>query len=414
MASRMSVAAANISAGVRSTPLAPAASSSAPSVRPANAPTSLFDPVPAGAISLTRLTFPPGSQPHDQLYHNFVQSSLQAQQALQSRFANLNTNSAGAGASAAAMAAASHARTGAGTVNPSVHPQFRSKAVCELFCRHCESRMCKRGMRAILLGNTEIELFSTDIPPNGVQLVFDDYLTQNCACRIRDAACLGCGNVVGYHVTQPCERCLDACNNGHFWMFLSDTVRYTERFDASEGDHGPAGRPAHDAADGEGPSSFQRDFGSSALPIQQPRQSSQSFTAQVLCGNVSANILPGDSQKSSVEIPPADTGDATGGTLIHDERGQPVMCPITGLQAKFIDQQTGVPYAIPEALNRIRGVACGDYGWSPLLKCFIHGYSEKPPRDTPPGWLECSVGLPFVAPRNEAPTRGSGSRRIEQ
>ncbi|EGF83481.1 hypothetical protein BATDEDRAFT_7046, partial [Batrachochytrium dendrobatidis JAM81] len=81
-------------------------------------------------------------------------------------------------------------------------------------CRHCESLMCLRGMRAILLGNAEVELFSTDIPPNGVQLVFEDYLTQNCACRIRDAACLGCGNVVGYHVTQPCEGCLDACNNG--------------------------------------------------------------------------------------------------------------------------------------------------------------------------------------------------------
>lgn len=27
------------------------------------------------------------------------------------------------------------------------------------------------------------------------------------------------GNVIGYHVTQPCEPCMDACNNGHFWMF---------------------------------------------------------------------------------------------------------------------------------------------------------------------------------------------------
>ncbi|OAJ37131.1 hypothetical protein BDEG_21194 [Batrachochytrium dendrobatidis JEL423] len=116
-------------------------------------------------------------------------------------------------------------RSGPGTVNPSVHPQFRSKAVCKLFCRHCESLMCLRGMRAILLGNAEVELFSTDIPPNGVQLVFEDYLTQNCACRIRDAACLGCGNVVGYHVTQPCEGCLDACNN--------EGVQYSERFDST-------------------------------------------------------------------------------------------------------------------------------------------------------------------------------------
>ena len=86
--------------------------------------------------------------------------------------------------------------------NPSVHPQFRSKAVCNLFCKHCSSTLCKRGMKAILLGNTKVELYSTDIPPSGVQLVWNDYTTQNCHCRIRDAACLGCGNIVGYHVTQ--------------------------------------------------------------------------------------------------------------------------------------------------------------------------------------------------------------------
>jgi hypothetical protein len=99
-------------------------------------------------------------------------------------------------------------------VNPSIHPQFRSKAVCNLFCSHCASNLCQRGMRAILLGNTSVELFSTDRSPFGVALVDKDYFTKNCSCRIRDAACLGCGNVVGYHVTHPCERCLEACNNG--------------------------------------------------------------------------------------------------------------------------------------------------------------------------------------------------------
>jgi hypothetical protein len=37
------------------------------------------------------------------------------------------------------------------------------------------------------------------------------------------------GNVIGYHVTQPCEVCLDSCNNGHFWMFLSEGVKAQER-----------------------------------------------------------------------------------------------------------------------------------------------------------------------------------------
>jgi hypothetical protein len=44
--------------------------------------------------------------------------------------------------------------------NPTIHPQFRSKAVCSLFCNHCASSLCERGMRAILLGNTAVELYS--------------------------------------------------------------------------------------------------------------------------------------------------------------------------------------------------------------------------------------------------------------
>jgi len=41
------------------------------------------------------------------------------------------------------------------------------------------------------------------------------------------------GNVVGYHVTQPCEVCMSACNNGHFWMFHNDSVKAKERMDAT-------------------------------------------------------------------------------------------------------------------------------------------------------------------------------------
>ena len=76
-----------------------------------------------------------------------------------------------------------------------------------------------------------------------MQLVNDDYRTRNCCCRIRDVACLGwynneftrlyhSGNVIGYHVTQPCEPCMDACNNGHFWMFHCTEVSSAERISA--------------------------------------------------------------------------------------------------------------------------------------------------------------------------------------
>jgi len=123
--------------------------------------------------------------------------------------------------------------TQGGPANPAIHPQFRSKAVCTLFCKHCTSTLCNRGMKAILLGNIKVELYSTDVPPKGVQLVWNDYTTQNCHCRIRDAACLGCGNIVGYHVTQGCHSCLKSCHNGHFWMFHSDGVGSYERMDGT-------------------------------------------------------------------------------------------------------------------------------------------------------------------------------------
>ena len=39
--------------------------------------------------------------------------------------------------------------------------------------------------------------------------------------------------MVGYHVTQPCPPCLEACNNGHYWMFYTDQVDSCERLDST-------------------------------------------------------------------------------------------------------------------------------------------------------------------------------------
>ncbi|KAJ3174364.1 Protein fam72a [Geranomyces variabilis] len=46
------------------------------------------------------------------------------------------------------------------------HPQFRGKMVCTLSCRHCANQVCSRGMKAILLGDLRVELYSTDSPPS--------------------------------------------------------------------------------------------------------------------------------------------------------------------------------------------------------------------------------------------------------
>ncbi|CAB1353425.1 unnamed protein product [Coregonus sp. 'balchen'] len=99
---------------------------------------------------------------------------------------------------------------------------FKTKCVTQVNCIYCESLLCTRGMKAVLLADTEIELFSTDIPPNRtVDFVASCYSTESCKCKLRDIACLKCGNFVGYHVVAPCKPCLLSCNNGHFWMFNS-------------------------------------------------------------------------------------------------------------------------------------------------------------------------------------------------
>ncbi|XP_063685078.1 protein FAM72B-like [Bolinopsis microptera] len=111
---------------------------------------------------------------------------------------------------------------------------FFHKRVVKLECRHCMNILCWRGMRAILLADTSIELYSTDLPPpNAVEMSGDDYCTSNCACHIRDLVCAGCGNQVGYHVTLPCRNCMDSCNNGHFWMFHALECKEVERMDDS-------------------------------------------------------------------------------------------------------------------------------------------------------------------------------------
>ncbi|KAI8980398.1 protein FAM72 [Pilobolus umbonatus] len=108
------------------------------------------------------------------------------------------------------------------------------KPVYRLTCRHCSSSVCARGMKAILLADTAVELFSTDTPSHCVHVLDKDYLTRSCRCRIRDVACIRCGNVVGYHVISPCHGCLESGNNGHFWMFHSSACLPVQRLDGEK------------------------------------------------------------------------------------------------------------------------------------------------------------------------------------
>ncbi|NXB74303.1 FA72A protein, partial [Donacobius atricapilla] len=111
---------------------------------------------------------------------------------------------------------------------------FEDRCVSVLCCRFCRQVLSWRGMRAVLLADTDTDLFSTDIPPSGtVDFIGSCYFTDICKCKLKNIACLKCGNVVGYHVICPCKPCLLSCNNGHLWMFHSQAVLGIDRLDPS-------------------------------------------------------------------------------------------------------------------------------------------------------------------------------------
>lgn len=84
--------------------------------------------------------------------------------------------------------------------NTGVHPAatsrpsnnaLRNKIVYKLNCAYCKISVCERAMRAILLADTKVELYSTDIPPKAVVTMNEDRMTGGCNCKIRDTVCTG-------------------------------------------------------------------------------------------------------------------------------------------------------------------------------------------------------------------------------
>ncbi|KAI7907954.1 uncharacterized protein BX663DRAFT_424925 [Cokeromyces recurvatus] len=117
--------------------------------------------------------------------------------------------------------------------NPSSQiPSIRH--IYKLLCQHCKSLVCVRGMKAILLANNRIDLYSTDVPSSSICVLYRHYLKDTCQCRIQDTACLECGNILGYHIISPCLSCLNASHNGHLWMFRSEECDTIERYDINQ------------------------------------------------------------------------------------------------------------------------------------------------------------------------------------
>lgn len=44
---------------------------------------------------------------------------------------------------------------------------FEDRSVSVLCCRFCRQVLSSRGMQAVLLADTDTDLYSTDIPPSG-------------------------------------------------------------------------------------------------------------------------------------------------------------------------------------------------------------------------------------------------------
>uniref|UniRef100_A0A8C0FKR8 FA72A protein n=1 Tax=Bubo bubo TaxID=30461 RepID=A0A8C0FKR8_BUBBB len=80
---------------------------------------------------------------------------------------------------------------------------------------------------------SHIKLLCFYFPFSTVDFIGSCYFTEICKCKLKNIACLKCGNIVGYHVISPCKPCLLSCNNGHFWMFHSQAVFGINRLDPS-------------------------------------------------------------------------------------------------------------------------------------------------------------------------------------
>lgn len=97
--------------------------------------------------------------------------------------------------------------------------------VFSLACIDCNTTLSSFGYMSVLLSDQCANVYSTNFFSDKVKCVYEPYTSKKCRCAIRDVACSFCGLIVGYHVEQPCKRCLEDENNGHMWMFSEKRIR---------------------------------------------------------------------------------------------------------------------------------------------------------------------------------------------
>jgi len=130
-------------------------------------------------------------------------------------------------------------------------PSFGSQAAHKVWileCKHCQTFLTNRGMKAVLLLRPHVPLYSTDaLPVNCSALSSRPPSTRSsrqepsepqprtCECLTQTLYCHGCGTSIGYMIVVPCARCtnsssaMDRVTNGHRFVFHSSELIASER-----------------------------------------------------------------------------------------------------------------------------------------------------------------------------------------
>ena len=118
-----------------------------------------------------------------------------------------------------------------------------SRNAYTLSCKCCANVLTRRGMRARLVADARVHIWSTDEQPkyqsqlgstayDSVKLVGEKYATTTCQCQLMysrsswhidddsDIACARCETVVGYHIagSKPCDTCSRSNHNAHYHL----------------------------------------------------------------------------------------------------------------------------------------------------------------------------------------------------
>jgi len=98
-----------------------------------------------------------------------------------------------------------------------------SRNAYTLSCKFCANVLTRRGMRARLVADARIHIWSTDEKP-AVKMVGSSYATTTCQCQLIDIACEKCDTVVGYHIagSEPCETCSRSNHNAHYHLLRTN------------------------------------------------------------------------------------------------------------------------------------------------------------------------------------------------